>query len=193
MIGYLKGTVLAKREKTLLLDVANVGYEVNAPRSFIEKLNLGEARSFFIHTNVREDDISLFGLSTEREMNLFKMLISVSGIGPRTALEMLNAPLIDLQNAIAHKNLAYLTKLPGIGKKTAERLCVDLSAKVVELGETTLNYAPITVAEENDELIAALTALGYKRAHVITGLKKIPENVKGEEAIIKYFLQHSNA
>ncbi len=193
MIGYLKGTVLAKREKTLLLDVANVGYEVNAPRSFIEKLALGETRSFYIHTNVREDDISLFGLSTEREMNLFKMLISVSGIGPRTALEMLNAPLIDLQNAIAHKNLAYLAKLPGIGKKTAERLCVDLSAKVVELGETTLNYAPITVAEENDELITALTSLGYKRAHVVTGLKKIPENIKGEEAIIKYFLQNSNA
>lgn len=190
MIGYLKGTLLSKREKTILLDVAHVGYEVHAPRGLIEKLTLGTEYAFYIHTNVREDDLSLFGLPTEREMTIFKMLISVSGIGPRTGLEMLNAPLENLQNAIAHKDLAYLTKLPGIGKKTAERICVDLSTKIMEVGEASLNYKKMTVHETNDELIHALTTLGYKRTHVIQGLKRIPADITEEEAVIKYFLQY---
>ncbi len=190
MIGYLKGALLSKREKTILLNVANVGYEVHAPRGLIEKLTSGEEYAFFIHTNVREDDLSLYGLPTEREMTIFKMLISVSGIGPRTGLEMMNAPLENLQNAIAHKDLAYLTKLPGIGKKTAERICVDLSSKIMEIGEPALNYTKMTVHETNDDLIHALTSLGYKRTHVIQGLKRIPSEIKEDEAVIKYFLQN---
>ncbi len=190
MIGYLKGILLSKREKTVLLNVNNVGYEVHAPRGLIERLELGNEYEFCIHTNVREDDLSLFGLPSEREMNIFKMLISVSGIGPRTGLEMLSAPLENLQNAIAHKDIPFLTKLPGIGKKTAERICVDLSSKIMEIGEPALNYTKMTVHETNDELIHALTSLGYKRSHVIQGLRRIPTEIKDDESVIKYFLQY---
>lgn len=191
MIGYLKGTILSKREKTLLLDVGNVGYEVFVPRSKLEKLALGETIALYIHTNVREDDISLFGVSTEQEMSLLKLLITVSGIGPRVALEILTAPIADVQNAIAHKDTAYLTRIPGIGKKIAERMCVEISSKVMELAPVGLNYTKQSEDMENMELVDALMSLGYKRTHVINGLKKIPSEVKGEEAIIKYFLQHS--
>lgn len=189
MIGYLRGNILTKRERTIVITVDNVGYEVYVPSTFTEKINLGDAIELYIHTNVREDDISLFGVSTEREMRLFRLLISVSGVGPRTALEMLNASVEDIQNAIAHKDTGFLTRLPGIGKKTAERICVDLSTKIMELGPAALNYK--TVNHPNDELINALIALGYKRSHVVQGLKKIPQEITNEEAIIKYFLQHS--
>ncbi len=192
MIAYLSGTVLSKQPRNLVLDVHGVGYLVYVPRGLLEKTTEGQPLTLHIHTNVREDDLSLFGFSTQDEWNFFKLLLTVSGIGPKSALEILNAPYAKVRNAIAQKDVAHLTQIPGIGKKTAERIIVDLQGKIkVELmvGETA---APLSSSElhEREDLVHALVSLGYHRQQVVQGLKKIPQELSGDEAIIKYFLQN---
>jgi Holliday junction DNA helicase RuvA len=172
-----------------VLDVNNVGYLVSAPRGFLEKKTLGEEIDLHIHTHVREDAISLYGFSTQEEWQLFELLLTVSGVGPRSALEILNAPLTRVRHAIAKKDSAFLTQIPGIGKKTAERIIIDLEGKIKEelLVEETGNAS----LDRREDLIAALISLGYSRQQVTSGLKKIPQEIENEEAVIKYFLQNT--
>lgn len=186
MIAYLSGTVISKQEKTLVLDVNGVGYLVHATRDFIGKTNDGNELKLYIHTNVREDNISLYGFKTPEEWQFFRLLLTVSGVGPKSALEILNAPLPKVRQAIAKKDASFLTRIPGIGTKTAERIIVDLQGKVKEeiLEEEGVSD------KQSEDIIQALVSLGYNRQHVINGLKKIPANIEGEEAIIKYFLQN---
>lgn len=188
MIAYLSGTILSKQDRSLVLEVNGTGYLVFVPRGLLEKAAAGNSARLHIHTNVREDEIALFGFSSEEEWKFFRLLLTVSGVGPKSALEILNAPIASVKHAIAKKEAAFLTKIPGIGTKTAERIIVDLQGKIKE-----------TILEEgvqnqdrgiNEDIVRALEALGYKRQHVISGLKKVPQEISGEEAIIKYFLQN---
>ena len=189
MIAYLSGRILAKQERSLVLTVSGVGYLVYVTRGLAEKAKEGDDLKLFTHTNVREDDLSLFGFATQDEWQFFKLLLTVSGIGPKSALEILNAPLPKIRQAIAKKDVATLTNVPGIGKKTAERIIVDLQGKVkLELLEE--NGAPGDSHEGREDIVQALVSLGYHRQQVLQGLKKIPTEVSGEEAVIKYFLQN---
>lgn len=187
MIASLTGKVTSKQERTLILDVGGVGYLVHTPRGLLEKTQLEHNLSLCVYTNVREDDISLYGFETLEEWSFFRLLLTVSGVGPKSALEILNAPLPRVKNAIAKKDTGFLTNIPGIGKKTAERIIVDLQGKVQEslLEDFTEESASIS-----EDIVQALVELGYSRHHVIDGLKKIPADIEGEEAVIKYFLQH---
>lgn len=187
MFAFLSGKILHKQEKTLILDVNNLGYLVHAPRSLLEKINEGEELKLYIHTNVREDDISLYGFSSQDEWVFFRLLLTVSGIGPKSALEILNAPLAKVKQAIAKKDSAFLTQIPGIGRKTAERIIVDLQGKVKE---EILEEGAGESGRSSEDVVQALVSLGYSRQHVLNGLKKIPTEISGEEAIIKYFLQN---
>lgn len=189
MIAYLNGKVLSKQEKSLVLDVNGVGYLVNAAKGLLESLNAGDKTAFYIYTNVREDDLSLYGFQSEDEWKFFKLLLTVSGVGPKSALEILNSPIASVRRAIAQKDAARLTQIPGIGKKTAERIIVDLQGKIkVELMEDAAGAAGQTAAHE--DIIQALISLGYHRQQVTQGLKKIPPEISGDSAIIKYFLQN---
>lgn len=188
MISYLSGTIQEKDEKNLTLNVNGVGYLVAAAKNLLEKLQYGELIELYIHTHVREDAISLYGFQTKEELQFFELLLTVSGVGPKSALEMLNSPISKTRQAIASKNAAYLTQIPGIGKKTAERIIVDLQGKIKE----------DILLEENEEqnvanedIVRALIALGYHRQQVTQGLQKIPSEITGEEAIIKHFLQNN--
>ena len=188
MIAYLNGTILTKQEKSLVLDVNGVGYLIHATKGLLERLNAGDKMAFHIYTNVREDDISLYGFQSEDEWKFFKLLLTVSGIGPKSALEILNAPIANVRQAIAQKDAVRLTQIPGIGKKTAERIIVDLQGKVkVELMEEETGTSSHHARED---IVQALVSLGYHRQQVTQGLKKIPPEVSGDEAIIKYFLQN---
>lgn len=187
VIGYLSGTVLHTRERQLILDVHGVGYLVNAPREFLGTIQKGVACTLFIYTHVREDELALYGFPKETEMSMFKLLLSVSGVGPKLALEIMNSPIEKVCNAIAHKEVDFLTRIPGIGKKTAERIIVDLQNKVFPSDITTAEATP---PAQHDDIINALIALGYNRQHVVANLKKLPTEIIGEEAVIKYFLQH---
>ncbi len=162
MIGYLQGQLLRATPERLLLDVQGVGYEVHVPLSTwyeIEKRR-EETIRLFIHTHMREDGIALFGFWTEREKLLFERLIAVSGIGPRLARVILSgmAP-DDLLSAIAGGDVGRLSTIPGVGKKTAERMVLELKDKMRELAAEL----PETTAPPADQdVVSALVNLGYK-------------------------------
>jgi holliday junction DNA helicase RuvA len=163
MIGYLKGRVLQSTPTTLLLDVAGVGYRVQIPTSTyyeIERSGVDEL-GLFVHTHVREDAIELYGFWTEREKLLFEKLIAVSGIGPKLARVILSGMASDdLLAALSAGDTGRLSTIPGIGKKTAERMVVELRDRVQELA-AELPERPATVSAD-DDLVTALVHLGYR-------------------------------
>lgn len=165
MIGYLQGTLLRADPERLLLDVHGVGYEVNVPLSTwyeIEKRR-DEPVRLFIHTHLREDGIALFGFWTEREKALFEKLIGVNGIGPRLARVILSgmAP-DDLLGAIARGDLGRLATIPGVGKKTAERMVLELREKMRELAAGLPEEAAAAAVPADQDVVSALVNLGYK-------------------------------
>ncbi len=164
MIGYLQGKLLHRSPERVLLDVGGVGYKVFVPLSTfyeIERAGSDGRIGLFIHTHLREGALELFGFWTEREQQLFEKLIAVSGIGPKLARVILSGmPPDDLVAALADGDIARLTRVPGIGKKTAERMVLELKDKVVELA-AELPARP-AVAQDED-LILALVNLGYRR------------------------------
>jgi holliday junction DNA helicase RuvA len=164
MIGYLQGVVLRKSPEKVLLDVQGVGYEVYVPVSTylaIERLADGEPARLHIHTHVREDALALYGFATEREKELFEKLIAVGGIGPRLARVILSGmPPDDLLAALAAGDTLRLASIPGVGKKTAERMVLELREKV----QTLAAELPAREAPVDDELVSALVNLGYKQS-----------------------------
>jgi Holliday junction DNA helicase RuvA len=169
MIGYLQGSLLKATPERLLLNVQGVGYEVHVPLSTwyeIEKRGGTGAVNIalYIHTQVREDEIALFGFWTEREKALFEKLIAVGGIGPRLARVILSgmAP-DDLLGAIASADIGRLSTIPGIGKKTAERMVLELKDKMRELAAELPERTSATPPAGQD-VVSALVNLGYKAA-----------------------------
>lgn len=181
MIGYLKGTLLQCTPERALLDVQGVGYAVSIPLStFYELDKTGPERAvgLFIHTHVREDAIELFGFWNEKEKLLFEKLILVSGIGPKLARVILSGmPSEQLLAALAAGDTARLATIPGIGKKTAERMVVDLKDKVQALAEEI--EAPLPIDDTETDLVQALVNLGYKesvaRRAVVKAREQQPE------------------
>ncbi len=169
MIGYLKGQLLQKRPNVLTVDVHGVGYEVFIPlTSFYELPAEGNEVSLKIHTHVREDALTLFGFHTQREKDLFLKLISISGIGPKLAIAILSgAQVEELAQAIAEGNLVRLTAIPGVGRKTAERLVLELKSQITPF----LVHEQLKSAKEagapspmEEDILSALVNLGYPRA-----------------------------
>ena len=164
MIGMLTGVPLRIAPERLLLDVGGVGYAVQIPLSTfyeIEKAAPGSSIRLFVHTHVREDQLALFGFWTEQELEIFEKLLAVSGIGPRLAQVVLSgmAPA-DLLGALAAGDVRRLTAIPGVGKKTAERMVVELRDRVQALAAAM----PSKSAPDEDDLLSALVNLGYKEA-----------------------------
>ena len=175
MIAHLSGTLLAKQATSVILDVQGVGYEVTIPvTTFYDMADAGAQVALRIYTHVREDALQLFGFKTARERELFMLLISVSGIGPKSGIAMLSGMSADeIITAIRTNNLARLTAIPGVGKKTAERLVIELRDKMVALTSPALEeqlaalpggaIAP-TGDTLHDDTLSALVNLGYQRA-----------------------------
>jgi len=175
MIAHLSGTLLSKQATSVIVDVGGVGYEVNIPVStFYDLEDIGANVQLRIYTHVREDSLQLFGFKTARERELFLKLISVSGIGPKLGITLLSGMSADEMIAsIRTNNLARLTLIPGVGKKTAERLIVELREKVAELSsaqlEEELGAKPEAGAESTEDTaradaLSALLNLGYQRS-----------------------------
>ena len=176
MIAHLSGTLLAKHATSVVVDVGGVGYEVTIPVTTF--YDLGEPNSpvrLRIHTHVREDVLQLFGFRTERERELFTLLISVSGIGPKSGIAMLSGMSADeIVTAIRTNNLARLTSIPGVGKKTAERLVIELRDKMASLSSPALEEelaagagggGPSQTEDAlREDALSALLNLGYQKA-----------------------------
>ncbi len=159
MIGYLKGKIISSKPTQIILDVNGVGYKVGISINTFEKVVDKEDVSLFIHTHVKEDSISLYGFFTESEKEMFELLISISGIGPKIALGLLSGISVEsLKEAIEEGNVPRITAVPGIGNKTAERLVLELRSKVegISAGEFTAVQPSI-----KSEAISALATLGY--------------------------------
>jgi Holliday junction DNA helicase RuvA len=173
VIAHLRGTILRKAPQELILDVAGVGYRVTIPLSTFYRLgDPGTEVNVLTHTHVREDTFALFGFLTASEQALFERLISVAGVGPRLAVGILSgieAP--DLVGALRSGDVARLTRIPGVGKKTAERLVVELKDKMegLEGKEPSPEGAP---AGKQDDLVSALVHLGYSRHEAERGVVK---------------------
>ena len=182
MIGRLTGTLAAKAPPQLLIDVNGVGYEVDVPMSSFYNLPaLGERVTLLTHFIVREDAQVLFGFLTHDERATFRMLVKISGVGPRTALSILSGLSVnELAQAVSLQQSARLVKVPGIGKKTAERLLLELKGK---LGDT-LGAAPASVASAaQGDILQALVALGYSDREASAALKALPVDVGVSEGI----------
>ena len=194
MIGYLHGRVIALYTDHCLLDVHGVGYRVFVANSTRTKLRQRAEASLFIYTSVRADAIVLYGFATEEEYDLFLQLIGVSGIGPKVALGILSAITVEgLCRAIQNKQASVLTKLPGIGKKSAERLIRELKDKVAFRGREEEELLTIENGEEvgddaASEAMAALQSLGYTPSEIAPVIRKTAK-YKTTEAIIKASLK----
>jgi holliday junction DNA helicase RuvA len=169
MIGYIKGQLLQKKPNVLLVDVHGVGYEIYIPlTSFYELPGEGSEVSLRIHTHVREDALILFGFHTQREKDLFLKLISISGIGPKLAIAILSgAQVEELAQAIADGNLVRLTAIPGVGRKTAERLVLELKSQISpfllpEQAQAARQTGAVSPLDE--DILSALVNLGYPRS-----------------------------
>lgn len=159
MIGFLTGKIISSKPTKIILDVNGVGYVVNISINTFEKLSGKENASLFIYTSVKEDSISLFGFYTEPEKEMFELLISVNGIGPRLALSLLSGiQTDDLKNAIESSNISRIIAVPGIGRKTAERVILELKSKVENISEEGTAAIPLSI---KNEAVSALTTLGY--------------------------------
>jgi holliday junction DNA helicase RuvA len=174
MIGSLRGTLTAKRPPWLMLEVGGVGYEVEAPMSTFYRLpDAGQPLSLLTHLVVREDAHVLFGFFTEAERALFRSLLKISNVGPRLALGVLSGMSVDgFYQCVRDKDLVSLTKIPGVGRKTAERLLVEMADRLPEsLGQDVPALPSRSPAE--GEAQGALIALGYKPGEVVRMLKDL--------------------
>jgi holliday junction DNA helicase RuvA len=189
MIGYLRGRVIRAGMERLLLDVGGVGYEVQVSLATYSALQASgkDEIGLYVHTHLWSDGLALYGFWTELEKRLFERLITVSGIGPRLARVILSgmAPP-ELIATLAAGDAARLTTIPGVGRKSAERMLVELKDKVAELAaELPDRGAKPRAAEAEEELISALVNLGYKRLHaersVRSALDELPEGAFHEQ------------
>jgi Holliday junction DNA helicase RuvA len=179
MIGYLSGTIIDIRGDHLILLVLGVGYKVLAPLSLLTNSRNDQLLNLHIHTHVREDQLSLFGFQDESELFVFEKLISVSGIGPKSALSMLstNSPS-SLAQAIENGDVVTLSRTPGVGKRTAEKIIIELKGKLSHLASGEEN-------KELEEVRLALEALGYSSKEIHEALKGIESAGRSTGAIIK--------
>ena len=179
MIGFLQGKVISKNEQSLLLNVSGVGYKVSVPLPLLISLLDGQDLSLHIHTHVREDAFTLFGFKDELDLFLFEKLIAVSGIGPKSALAMLSVHSpASIADAVEREDVQALSHTPGVGKKTAEKIILELRGKLSHLvgtKETDTTY----------EVRLALETLGYSPKEIHDTLQKLHTEGKTTSALIK--------
>jgi Holliday junction DNA helicase RuvA len=182
MIGKLTGTLSEKNPPQVLVDCHGVGYEVDVPMSTFYNLpGLGEKVSLLTHFVVREDAQILFGFGSAGEREAFRQLIRISGVGPRTALAVLSGMSVgDIGQAVTQQDASRLVKIPGIGKKTAERLLLELKGKIgADLGP--VGTAPVD--DHQADILQALVALGYSDKEAQAALKSLPREVSVSDGI----------
>lgn len=175
MIGRLHGKLLEKNPPQILIDVSGVGYEVDVPMStFCNLPEVGGELTLHTHFVVREDAELLYGFATLAERAVFRALIKISGVGPKIALALLSSITVDqLKDAVDRGETGLLTKVPGIGKKTAERLVLELKGKLAGTGAAT---AAVPTSGARADVAAALIALGYSEREAAAATKKLPED-----------------
>lgn len=182
MIGYLRGEVVAVRDSFYILSVQGVGYKVFTTRETLSSLSPTSTTSVWTHLSVRETALDLYGFVSEEELHFFEKLLTVSGIGPKSALGILDiAPVSTLRSAIATGKASYLTSVSGIGKKTAEKIVLELKDKIGASADDTLHG--------DEDTLDAMRALGYSLAEAREALRKVPSSISNSNDRIREALR----
>jgi len=194
MIATLTGILRSKSPTEIIIDVGGVGYSVSIPLSTFEKLTeTGSAVTLLTHLQVREDALQLYGFATEKELILFRMLISVSGIGPRIAQGILSGiSASELRDHILKRNISALTTIPGVGRKTAERMVVELRDKMSK-DEPSAAFSVHSSGEEDGrtQALLALTSLGYSRLIAEKAIRRALTEANGAELSLEDLIKHA--
>lgn len=187
MISYLEGKILDKNEKFFVVDAGSIGYKIFSHSGILEKIpEIGQNVKIWTHLYVREDAMDLYGFLNKEELEFFEILISISGIGPRSALGILEvAPVSSLKQAIVSEDETFFTKVSGIGRKTAQRLILELKSK---LAKTVVLERGGSFKEMGDAF-EALVALGYRQGEVRKVLNELPKDMKSAEVKVKEALK----
>lgn len=189
MIARIRGTVVEREEKALIIDVHGVGYRVFVISALREKTALGSEVTLVIYDHRTDSDQVLFGFETATDREYFELLLRVPSIGPKTALGVLDAaPITVLSQAVATGDMQLLTSLSGIGKRTAERIVVELKGKLAELPSA---FVFTTHRGVHQETADALIAIGFTAAQAKQAVSKLPEDIASVEAGVKAALKHS--
>ena len=191
MFAFLAGTLRAKYERHGVVVVNGVGYKVVCPAPLLGQLEAGQSVELHIHTVVREDEISLYGFEKEEAIRLFELLLTVNGIGPRIAMDLFVWPIEKIKTAIAQKEVGALTQIHGIGKKTAERIVLELKDKV----NLTSTGIPVNFETESDitipkDVLDALMGLGYQKRDIGRVFQSLDQPSQKPEEMIRYFLKN---
>jgi len=188
MIAYLKGQVIKKTEKDIILLVNNIGYEIYLPEKFLSNINSNQDLELFVYQKQREDAQELYGFSNYEEREFFKQLLTVSGVGPKSAISVLSiANVGDLRTAIVSGNSDMFKKVSGIGSKTAERIIIDLKNK---LGSVNFSTSSSDLIDNQDlDVFEALSALGFQDGDIRSIYNQIPKDLEKSSEKIKYALK----
>jgi Holliday junction DNA helicase RuvA len=182
MLRRIEGTVISFSKNTVLVNVHGFGISLFTTLHGISAYTTGEGGVFYTHLVARDGGVELFGFPTKEELVFFELLLTVSGVGPRSALSVLNlSPILPLARAIRAKDVGYLTKVAGVGKKLAEKIVVELSEKVPE--------TDLTHHSDDGELLDTLVALGYAERDARSLIKKIPNTLTGKNERLRYALK----
>lgn len=185
MIGFLSGTIHSKSAGQIILLVSGVGYLVTVPPNYLNLLKVSLQTELFIYTYVREDTFDLYGFLTSDELELFKLTLTVSGIGPKTALLVLDKGVGKVEKAIKNADTDFFTTVPRLGHKNAQKIIIELKNKLGGLKELDLT----SENEESTQAIEALRNLGYTRQEALQAIQAVPESEKTLEQKISYALR----
>ncbi len=186
MIAYLEGTILKKNDRGVILKTGEIGYQIHMTEKARHDFKEGAKIELFIHHVIKEDASDLYGFADYHELELFKTLIQVNGVGPKVAGEILNAPAEKVKQAIVSEDIEYLRKIPGIGPKTAKRIVFELMGKIDAEKIIGRKHGQIY-----QEAIEALGNLGYQKQEILDKMEKIPQDLTTAEEIITNFLKYA--
>jgi len=181
MIGALIGTASTITKNPIIFFAGDVGYAVSITDALAKTITPNTKTFLFIHTHVREDAFDLFGFSTQEELSLFELLLTVSGVGPKTALLVMNAGGDAIKHAVQTSDVDFFTRIPRLGRKNAQKIIIELKNKLGSIGELDLRDE----SQETDEMLDALVSMGFAKKEVLAIIKKIPSSAITVEQKLK--------
>ena len=197
MISFIKGELVSVKEDKIIVEAGGIGYNIFVPTSLLPNLpQTGSEVKIYTYLNVREDAMNLFGFLNEDDLDMYKMLLGVNGVGPKAALGVLsNISANDLRIAIVSDDAKTIAKAPGLGNKTAQKIILELKSKIdleATLGNIESDASiPASINDDDrNEAVQALTALGYSASESMKAVRKVPMDVKGADAILKQALKN---
>lgn len=187
MISLVNGIVAAKSLKSLTVEIGGVGLEIFVSAETANSVREGEKIRLLTYLHVKEDGLTLFGFLASAERDFFGLLLKVSGVGPKTAMEIMETPLGQIKKAILEENAVALAQTKGLGKKTAQKIILELKSKIEDEDLSDIPLASLTAYDE--DAVFALQNLGFRRREVFDKLKSLPPEITKTEEIIKWFLR----